>query len=94
MSSFLHAVRDNNNHFLVCMCSEHAILAGTLSGHSSWVLSVAFSPDDKHFVTGLVIRRTLARRQYSYLPSAYCIVIQRSTCRLLLKVNHLIPNTS
>ena len=31
---------------------QHANLAGTLSGHSSWVLSVAFSPDNQHFVTG------------------------------------------
>lgn len=25
---------------------------GTLSGHASWVLSVAFSPDGTHFVSG------------------------------------------
>lgn len=30
----------------------HANLAGTLSGHASWVLSVAFSPDGKRFVSG------------------------------------------
>lgn len=29
----------------------HANLAGTLSGHASWVLSVAFSPDGKRFVS-------------------------------------------
>uniref|UniRef100_A0A3B4WW37 Superkiller complex protein 8 n=1 Tax=Seriola lalandi dorsalis TaxID=1841481 RepID=A0A3B4WW37_SERLL len=28
---------------------QHANLAGTLSGHGSWVLNVAFSPDDTHF---------------------------------------------
>lgn len=31
--------------------SVHANLAGTLSGHASWVLSVAFSPDGKRFVS-------------------------------------------
>uniref|UniRef100_A0A8I3PI41 Superkiller complex protein 8 n=1 Tax=Canis lupus familiaris TaxID=9615 RepID=A0A8I3PI41_CANLF len=30
---------------------QHANLAGTLSGHASWVLNVAFCPDDTHFVT-------------------------------------------
>ncbi|KAI2648551.1 WD repeat-containing protein 61 [Labeo rohita] len=30
---------------------QHANLAGTLSGHGSWVLNVAFSPDDTHFVS-------------------------------------------
>ena len=33
-------------------CSQHGSLAGTLSGHSSWVLSVAYCPDNQHFVTG------------------------------------------
>ena len=27
-------------------------MVGTLSGHASWVLSVAFSPDGKNFVSG------------------------------------------
>ena len=31
---------------------QHANLAGTLSGHGSWVLSVDFSPDNTHFVSG------------------------------------------
>ena len=39
---------------LSVLCSQHANLAGTLSGHSSWVLSVAFSPDNQHFATGYV----------------------------------------
>ena len=30
---------------------KHANLAGTLSGHGSWVVSVAFSPDNTHFVS-------------------------------------------
>ncbi|KAH0619834.1 hypothetical protein JD844_014165, partial [Phrynosoma platyrhinos] len=30
---------------------QHANLAGTLSGHASWVLNVAFCPDDTHFVS-------------------------------------------
>uniref|UniRef100_A0A3Q1FZ47 Superkiller complex protein 8 n=1 Tax=Acanthochromis polyacanthus TaxID=80966 RepID=A0A3Q1FZ47_9TELE len=30
---------------------QHANLAGTLSGYESWVLNVAFSPDDTHFVS-------------------------------------------
>ena len=30
--------------------SQHANLAGTLSGHSSWVLSVAYCPDNQQFV--------------------------------------------
>ncbi|XP_026504231.1 WD repeat-containing protein 61 [Terrapene carolina triunguis] len=30
---------------------QHANLAGTLSGHGSWVLNVAFCPDDTHFVS-------------------------------------------
>ena len=31
--------------------SQHANVACTLSGHASWVLSVAFSPDNQHFVS-------------------------------------------
>lgn len=31
---------------------QQANVAGTLSGHASWVLSVAFSPDGKYFVSG------------------------------------------
>lgn len=31
---------------------QHANVVGTLSGHASWVLSVAFSPDGTHFVSG------------------------------------------
>lgn len=27
-------------------------MVGTLSGHASWVLSVAFSPDNQHFASG------------------------------------------
>ena len=30
---------------------QHANLAGTLSGHASWVLNVALCPDDTHFVS-------------------------------------------
>ena len=38
---------------LLCCCpSNHGALASTLSGHTSWVLSVAFSPDNQHVVTG------------------------------------------
>lgn len=33
-------------------CSQHADVVGTLSGHASWVLSVAFSPNGKQFVSG------------------------------------------
>lgn len=37
----------------LCFISrQHTNLLGTLSGHASWVLSVAFSPDGKHFVSG------------------------------------------
>ena len=32
-------------------CRNHGQLVGTLSGHTSWVLSVAFSPDNEHFVS-------------------------------------------
>lgn len=35
----------------VTCCRQHANVAGTLSGHASWVLSVAFSPDNQHFVS-------------------------------------------
>ncbi len=31
--------------------SNHGSLIATLSGHTSWVLSVAFSPDKEHFVS-------------------------------------------
>ena len=41
-------------HSLCFLLRQHANLAGTLSGHSSWVLSVAFCPDNQHFVTGCV----------------------------------------
>ena len=37
--------------FCSCLYSQHANLAGTLSGHGSWVLNVAFSPDNTHFVS-------------------------------------------
>ena len=30
---------------------QHANLAGTLSGHGSWVLGVSFCPDNTHFVS-------------------------------------------
>jgi len=30
----------------------HAALMATMSGHTSWVLCVAFSPDNDHFVSG------------------------------------------
>ena len=29
----------------------HATLIGTMSGHTSWVLSVTFSPDNEHFAS-------------------------------------------
>lgn len=35
-----------------CCYSQHANVVGTLSGHASWVLSVAFSPNGKQFVSG------------------------------------------
>lgn len=38
--------------YLMYFSRVHANLAGTLSGHASWVLSVAFSPDGKRFVSG------------------------------------------
>ena len=34
---------------------QHANLAGTLSGHGSWVLSVDFCPDNTHFVSAWVV---------------------------------------
>jgi len=37
--------------FVNYLSRQHANLAGTLSGHSSWVLDVAFCPDNKHFVS-------------------------------------------
>jgi WD repeat-containing protein 61 len=39
-------------YFIFVLCRAHANVAGTLSGHASWVLSVAFSPDNQHFVSG------------------------------------------
>ena len=33
-------------------CRSNGSLIATLSGHTSWVLSVAFSPDNEHFVSG------------------------------------------
>lgn len=30
---------------------QHANVVGTVSGHGSWVLGVAFSPDNEHFVS-------------------------------------------
>lgn len=32
-------------------CRAHSDIAGTLSGHASWVLSVSFSEDGKHFTS-------------------------------------------
>ena len=56
MLSLLHAVCLKVRDFLVQMwsvtcCRQHANLAVTLSGHASWVLIVAFSPDKQHFVS-------------------------------------------
>ncbi|KAK2559334.1 WD repeat-containing protein 61 [Acropora cervicornis] len=36
--------------------SQHANLAGTLSGHGSWVLGVSFCPDNTHFVSRYVLQ--------------------------------------
>lgn len=36
-------------------------LVGTLSGHGSWVVSVTFSPDNKHFASGFVLWSLLFR---------------------------------
>lgn len=44
-------IKFQNNIFYYLFFSVHANLAGTLSGHASWVLSVAFSPDGKRFVS-------------------------------------------
>jgi len=33
------------------VCSVQGNLIGTLSGHGSWVLNVAFCPDNVHFVS-------------------------------------------
>lgn len=40
--------------FFLFSSSHHGALAGTLSGHTSWVLSVAFSSDNQHVITGWV----------------------------------------
>lgn len=37
---------------MLLIIRQHANVVGTLSGHASWVLSVAFSPDGTHFVSG------------------------------------------
>lgn len=37
-------------HNYVCF-SNHANVLATLSGHASWVLSVAFSPDNGYFAS-------------------------------------------
>ena len=38
--------------FFFLPISQHAQLAGTVSGHGSWVLSVSVSPDNSRFVSG------------------------------------------
>lgn len=38
--------------YSVCVYRDHGNLACTMSGHNSWVLSVAFSPDNQHIITG------------------------------------------
>ena len=51
----------------VCLCvcvhftsyRQHANLAGTLSGHGSWVLGVSFCPDNTHFVSRYSIHYVL-----------------------------------
>lgn len=37
--------------YVLFFCRQHASVVGTLSGHASWVLSVAFSPDGKYFAS-------------------------------------------
>ena len=48
---------------------QHANLAGTLSGHSSSVASVAFSPDNTHFVSAYVFLISL----FSFLVFSFLI---------------------
>ena len=38
-------------HTTILNFRNHGQLVGTLSGHTSWVLSVAYSPDNEHFVS-------------------------------------------
>lgn len=39
------------SHYLSLLFSKDANLAGTMSGHASWVLGVAFSPDGQQFAS-------------------------------------------
>lgn len=39
------------NNIVSFFCSAHTDVAGTLSGHASWVLCVSFSEDGKHFAS-------------------------------------------
>ena len=41
----------SDRHTTILNFRNHGQLVGTLSGHTSWVLSVAYSPDNEHFVS-------------------------------------------
>lgn len=43
--------RNNSLKFILFRFRQHANVVDTLSGHASWVLSVAFSPHNTHFVS-------------------------------------------
>ena len=75
-------------------CRQHANLAGTLSGHASWVLSVAFSPDHAHFVsrldltlseTSFLLVSVLYMYVYIYMPMIHCCEICSWFCVQLVR---------
>ena len=64
-------------------CRSHGSLIATLSGHTSWVLCVAFSPDNEHFVSGSSDRTVkvweVATKQCVHTFSEHSDQVQSST---------------
>ena len=68
--------------FLFLSNRQHANLAGTLSGHGSWVLSVAFSPDNSHFASRYSIsNHAHCPVLYSRRASSVISTIRQDRCR-------------
>jgi WD40 repeat protein len=53
--------------WFIVACSAHGNAVATLSGHVSWVLSVACSPDGTQFATGYVSKTALLHDRHERL---------------------------
>jgi len=74
------------------VCSVQGNLIGTLSGHGSWVLNVAFCPDNVHFVSWYVVCKQSSSALHSNLSCFISLRLgQRTDC--FVKSNFLYDDT-